>query len=180
MPEVINYRELDAFEQQLMFNLYCLHKGNVLALSKDERSLFASRSQITHYRDLYDWHVKFVQNRTKEAEELLERLRSEKIEVIEKILAKKKPYVNRTITKDGKTRDVVIYPDLATLRSVYDLIKLELGEPLSISKSSVDNDSDKLREIEKKLVKIIDDVKTEVATIQPETGTGTQTPSEPV
>ena len=133
------YRNLEDVEVHTLFSFYDKHNGNVLEMTKDKDIPFKAKSQIYYYRDLYDFITKLSKIKTERAEqfkkEWSKRLKEGKMKAIEKAieLLDKKTY-NR-VDKNNDIVEITSYPDGRDIKTAYEILKIELGEPTTISKN---------------------------------------------
>ena len=172
------YRELNQGEQDALFGLYDKHNGNVSAMSDDSDCQFKNRNQVAYYRDRYSFSSKLSQIVAQRAEEFKKlwqgKLDDGKKKAIEKALELLENEETETITKEGEIKTRVRKPSYIEIRTAWEIIKTELGEPTSVSKNENSNTNDDVEEIGNKLNKLLENVKTEAT--KP---TGENTTDEP-
>lgn len=159
-PSKPEYRDLSEDEQELLFTLYDKHGGNLSALSRDEESIFHSRPQLFHYEKKYGWEDKLVQVRTDRAKEVIGKLGEAKIRAIQRAMELLETRERSVILKTGAVVNVEMDPMYKEIVAAWEIIKTELGEPTSITKSENKTDVNVVEESVNKLNQFINDVKT--------------------
>ena len=144
------YRNLEDVEVHTLFSFYDKHNGNVLEMTKDKDIPFKAKSQIYYYRDLYDFITKLSKIKTERAEqfkkEWSKRLKEGKMKAIEKAieLLDKKTY-NR-VDKNNDIVEITSYPDGRDIKTAYEILKVELGEPTTISRNTNIEENDEVKQ----------------------------------
>lgn len=134
------YRDLEESEVEALFSFYDKHNGNVLEMTKDKDIIFKAKSQIYYYRDKYDFITKLSKIKTARAKKFKEeweaKLREGKSKAIEEAIKLLQPRTIQKTTKDGDVIDLAMFPDNKDIKTAYEIIKIELGEPTTISKNT--------------------------------------------
>ena len=136
------FRNLDIKERDTLYAYYDKHNANVLAMIRDRDCKFRSKNQIYYYRDLYNFHEQFIQNRDKKAKEMLESLRDSKVLAVRRaveLLEEKQLFIkgkdrNYILDVEGLPMIEQINPDHKEIETAWKIIKTELGEPTTIQK----------------------------------------------
>lgn len=143
------YRPLSPAERDFLFALYDKHGGNMLAMTRDRECLFRSHRQLRYYCKFYGFKPQLAEIRRRRAEEVIASLGDAKIEAIQRAAEMLRPRQVAVKMKDSNgimvpLRDedgnVVfeeVYPSEKEIKTAYDIIKTELGEPTSVSKTDV-------------------------------------------
>ena len=144
------FRPLNIAERDTLFAYYEKHNGNMLAMTRDRDCQFKAHSQIRYYAKLYNFAARLVEVRRKKADEVLAQLKDSKIEAIrravEMIAPRQVPLRNKKgdliLDADGQPIFHEFYPNDREIKVAWEIIKTELGEPTSVSKSEVTNKQD--------------------------------------
>ena len=136
-PKLPVYRELNEEEKDTLFAYYDKHGGNVMGMSLDKDCPFHSRNQISCYRDRYGFISKLAQFRTERARVVVAGLNDSKIRAIEMAQRLLEPQHKLVFNKsgsqifdaDGKPLIVENLPHYKELKTAWEIIKAELGEP---------------------------------------------------
>ena len=141
------FRSLEEEEEEMMFALFDKHGGNLLALSKDPESLFKYRTQIRYYRDLYGWASKLTQIRSQRAQDIISSLEHAKIRAIQRAM---ELLETRTVEvlSFGSIVNIKKEPSFKEIQTAWEIIKTEMGEPTSISKTENNNNNREIKEVE--------------------------------
>lgn len=140
------YRALTIPERDMLFAFYEKWNGNMIAMSRDVECRFKAYSQIKYYAALYHFAEQYTHIKTKRAIETISGLKDSKILAIERAAEMLKP--RQMPFLDSKTREPILdlegqpmfytlYPDQKTVKTAYEIIKTELGEPTFIAKSEI-------------------------------------------
>jgi len=136
-PKAPVYRELSEEEQGMLFAIYDKHSGNVSSMILDRECLFKSNVQIGFYKHKYDFQKKLAKIRKERAEKVIESLEDSKIkalQVAQKLLEPQYQIVFRkggTQVFDEEGNPVIVekLPFYKEIKTAWDMIKAELGEP---------------------------------------------------
>ena len=139
------WRDLEPLEQDLLFSFYEKYFGNILELSQDEESPFHGRPQITYYVQKYDFKNKLLQIRTERNKEITEQLQHAKMEAVEnaiRILRRHHEFVFsktgvQVMDKEGNPLIIERLPYYKEIKAAWEILKVELGEPTTISKNEI-------------------------------------------
>lgn len=150
------YRALTPPERDLLFSFYEKWNGNKLAISRDGECRWKSYSQIKYYASIYHFAERYTHIKTEKAKETLASLADGKLEAISRALEMLRPRQVVVRNKDGVPYEhegspvfETVYPDQKTLKTAWEIVKTELGEPTWIAKSEVQTPLS--REVEKAL-----------------------------
>lgn len=144
------YRPLTIPERDFLFALYDKHGGNVLAMTRDQDCIFKSDRQMRFYSHFYGFQPKLAEIRRRRAEEVVSALGDAKVEAIQRaaelLQPKQFPVKARingeiVVLRDADDLPIyeTIYPTDREIKTAYEIIKTELGEPTNIQKSEVSN-----------------------------------------
>jgi len=162
------YRELSTEEQKIMFGLYDKHSGNLTALSNDPESLFHSRPQLVHYKYRYGWRNTFERIRTQRVFEFRKKMRKKledaKLDALMQAIKLLSPREIEIVLKGGVLASIEQEPHYKEIKTAWEIIKTELGEPTTISKNENTNINDAVEAESKKLNNFLRDVQTAAAT----------------
>lgn len=136
------YRPLSVPEKDLLFAMYDKHNGNMLAMSRDRDCQFRAHSQIRYYSKLYYFHDRFIEIKRKRAQEVLDSLKDSKIlaiqQAVQMIKTRQIPLKNKAgepiLDPDGQPIFYEVDPDHKEIKTAWEIIKTELGEPTTIGK----------------------------------------------
>ena len=160
------YRNLDDDEQEMMFIIFDKHNGNLAAVSRDPESLFHSREQLRYYRDMFGWDTRLVQTRAQRSKEVIENLSYAKVRAIQRAMELLESRQVDVVTKIGVVT-VTKDPMYKEIQAAWEIIKTELGEPTSITKSETKVEGTLVEESVNKLNQFINDVKATAAEAPP-------------
>jgi hypothetical protein len=143
------YRELTPDEQSMLVTYYDKHNGNINQLILDKDWILKSYPQVHHYCHKYEVKKKLVEIRTERAKEVIASLYDTKIRAIEnaqRLLSPKHRFVFtktglQLFDKEGNPLIVEDLPYYKEIKTAWDIIKTELGEPTTISKSNLNLDT---------------------------------------
>jgi len=158
-PYKAEYRDLEQDEIELLFILYDKHGGVITQLSKDEESLFHSQAQLYYYEKRYGFQERLVEIRRKRAEQIMASLGEAKIRAIQRAIELLETKERTIVTKKGEVLNIEMDPMYKEIVAAWEIIKTELGEPTSITKSENRTDVSVVEESVDKLNKFINDVK---------------------
>jgi hypothetical protein len=150
-----------------MFIIFDKHNGNLSGMARDSESLFHSREQLRYYRDMFGWDAKLVQIRAQRSREVIENLGYAKVRAIQRAMELLESREVEIVTKIGVVT-VTKDPMYKEIQAAWEIIKTELGEPTSITKSENKTDLSVVEESVSKLNQFINDVKTAAAETPPE------------
>ena len=142
------YRPLSRPERDFLFALYDKHGGNMLAMTRDHDCIFRSHRQLSFYCHLYGFQSKLAERRQKRAEEVVAQLGHAKMRTIERAMEmmapRQVPIVLRAngkeipmMDEDGNILFQEIHPSEKEIKTAWEIIKTEMGEPTSVSKTDV-------------------------------------------
>jgi hypothetical protein len=157
----------------MMFIIFDKHNGNLAAVSRDPESLFHSREQLRYYRDMFNWDTRLVQTRAQRSKDVIENLAYAKVRAIERAMELLESKQVDVVTKVGVVT-VTKDPMYKEIQAAWEIIKTELGEPTSITKSETKLEGTLVEESVNKLNQFINDVKAtaaEAATVDQTDGT---------
>ncbi|TXH50826.1 MAG: hypothetical protein E6Q97_19625 [Desulfurellales bacterium] len=149
------YRALTIPERDTLFSYFEKHHGNMLAMTRDHLCQFHSHAQLRYYCHLYNFHPRLVEIRRKQAEETLTGLKDSKLLAVQQAIEMLKPRQvlvrdkqdNVILDRDGQPVFTTIHPDKAEIKTAWEIIKTELGEPTTISKADVHkHEDDRIRD----------------------------------
>jgi hypothetical protein len=144
------YRDLEEVEINALFSFYDKHNGNVLEMTKDVDIPFKAKSQIYFYRDKYDFVTKLSKIKTLRAEkfkkEWEDKLKKGKEKAIERAIGLLEIRTIQKETKDGDIIDITIYPDNKDIKTAYEIMKIELGEPTTISRNTNIDETEEVKQ----------------------------------
>lgn len=134
----------------MLFAFYDKHNGNMTAISRDRDCQFKAYNQIRFYARFYHFDEKFVEIRRKRAEEVVRSLPDAKMEAIQRardlIQVRQVPIQTKEGTilldEDGRPIFYEVHPTHKDVKAAWEILKTELGEPTTISKSEVNNTHD--------------------------------------
>lgn len=134
------YRDLTEGEEKALFSFYDKHNGNVLEMTKDKDIPFKSKNQIYYYRDEYDFISKLGKIREDRAnkfkKEWDKKLKEGKSNAINRAIWLLETRKKTVTTKEGESLEITIEPDNKDIKTAYEILKIELGEPTNISKNT--------------------------------------------
>lgn len=139
------YRALTIPERDLLYALYEKHHANMTNLYLDEECLFKSYATIRYYAKLYHFYDRYIAKRREKADEVLSALKDAKILSLENAMRMLKPHFDFVRTKTGlrvydhEGHPVIVerHPFYKELKTAWEIIKTELGEPTSVSKTDI-------------------------------------------
>lgn len=144
------YRPLTIPERDFLFALYDKHGSNMMAMSRDRDCIFKSHRQISFYCQFYAFQTKLAELRRRRAEEVVAELGNAKTAVIERAMEMMRPRQVPIKMKHPTTGEAIylrdeddnllydeIYPSQQEIKTAWEIIKAEMGEPTSVSKSDV-------------------------------------------
>lgn len=139
------YRSLNIKERDFLYALYEYWGGNMSQMVLDKTCLFKSYTQLNYYCNLYHFKSKLVANRLKKAEEINNKLQDAKVKAIEnaiRILEAHNVFVYRrdgtqVFDSDGNPLIVEQLPYYKEIKTAWEIIKTELGEPTTITKGDL-------------------------------------------
>lgn len=175
-PNKPEYRDLAEDEIELLFTLYDKNGGVITQLSRDEESQFHSQTQLYHYEKKYGFQERLVETRRKRAEQVIASLGDAKIKAIQRAMELLETRERTVVTKKGEVLNIEMDPMYKEIVTAWEIIKTELGEPTSITKSENKTDVSVVEESVGKLNKFINDVKA-AATETPSTDPKDSPPS---
>lgn len=149
------YRPLTVPEKDLLFAIYDKHNGNVLGMIRDRECIFKSRNQVYYYRDLYYFKERLVQIRANRAKKVLDSLKDSKILVIEQasrmVETHQVPLKNKQgellLDFDNQPIFYSVDPGHKEIKTAWEIIKTELGEPTTIGKHDHTSKGERIRSL---------------------------------
>jgi hypothetical protein len=140
------YRDLSEAEQDMLLAQYDKHNGIISSLIRDEECLFHGKNQVAYYVDKYGFVGELARIREQRAKEVVAGLHDSKILAIRRAQELISPRHRVLMTKggveifdeDGNPMVIEMYPHYKEIVAAWEIIKTELGEPTSISKSNLD------------------------------------------
>jgi hypothetical protein len=144
------YRPISVPEKDLLFAMYDKHNGNMLSMTRDRECLFKGYNQIRYYADLYNFEPRLVEIRRKRAKKTLDSLKDSKILTIQQAIRMVEthqiPLKNKQgeviLDADGQPMFYEVDPNHKEIKTAWEIIKTELGEPTSIAKHKQESQSD--------------------------------------
>lgn len=168
MVENYDYRELTLIEQKILFALYDKHNGNLSAMADDPESLFHSRQQLIHYKHKYGWRNTFERVRATRVinfgKKLRQKLEAAKMAALMEAIKLLSPREMEIALKPGVVASIMHEPHYKEIKTAWEIIKTELGEPTSIAKSENVNRNDDVDKQISELNQILNDAKTAAST----------------
>lgn len=140
------YRALTIPERDMLFAFYEKHNGNALAMTRDRGCVYRSKNQIYYYKELYGFDAEFIQNRAEMAKKVIESLGDTKIRAlrraadlveIKQILIKNPITGDPILDQDGQPVFAEKKPSAKEIKTAWEIIKTELGEPTSVTNSQL-------------------------------------------
>lgn len=144
------YRALTIPERDLLFALYDKHGGNKVAMSRDPDCIFKSNKQISYYANYYQFQSRLAHERIKRAKLITDGLSDAKMQAIKRAMEMIMPRQVIVKRKDHKTGSMVpildsdqqpiyeeIYPTEKEIKVAWEILKTELGEATSVSKTDL-------------------------------------------
>ena len=145
------YRALTIPERDMLFAFYEKWNGNMLAISRDNECRIKAYNQIKYWSNLYNFPSRLDQIRTERAKETMAGLKDSKLMAIERatemLRPRQMPFLNDKtrevlLNLEGQPMFYTLYPDHKTVKTAWEIIKTELGEPTNISKAEIHNPED--------------------------------------
>lgn len=141
------YRDLSEAEIYLLFTLYEKYGGNINQLILDKDAPFRAYPQTHYYCKKHDFKNKLLETRIKRAENVLDSLQDAKNMAIEnamRILRARNVFVykkdgTQVFDDEGNPLIVENLPFYKEIKTAWEIIKTELGEPTYISKNNLTN-----------------------------------------
>ena len=149
------YRPLTVPEKDLLFAMYDKHNGNMLAMTRDRDCQFRAHSQIRYYAKLYYFQDRFIEIKRKRAHEVLDSLKDSKIlaiqQAVQMIETRQIPLKNKLgdliLDADGQPMFYSVGPDHKEIKTAWEIIKTELGEPTTIGKHDHTSNGERIRSL---------------------------------
>jgi hypothetical protein len=149
------YRDISDEEVDMFFAFYDKHNGNINQMVLDKDFTFKAYSQTRYYCVKYDFKTRLVETRRKRADEVIASLHDSKIRAIEnaqRLLSPKHRFVYsktgmQIFDTEGNPLIVEDLPYYKEIKTAWDIIKAELGEPTNITRSNFNLDP-QINEIE--------------------------------
>lgn len=142
-------RDLNEAEQEALFALYCKYTGNLSAMGRDKDNKY-HRVILSHYANKYDWHNKWLQKVTDDAnisrKEWQDKLMAGKLKAITKAVELLEDRTIEGVGKNGEVYKYVKEPDFKEIKTAYEILKIELGEPTSITKNTNIDENPEVKE----------------------------------
>jgi hypothetical protein len=143
------FRDLSEDEVDLLIALYDKYNGNLNQMILDKDCLFRSYGQLHTYAHKYGFEDKMIEIKTKRQKDVIDSLQDSKIRAIQnaqRLLSPKHRFVFtktglQLFDKEGKPLIVEDLPYYKEIKTAWDIIKTELGEPTTISKSNLNLDT---------------------------------------
>lgn len=148
------FKELNVKEQEALFAIYSKYNGNISVMAKAKDCPYKNRTQLSFYRNSYNFKNKLFQNITDNTNKEIEITR-------EKLMEAK----NKAISKAINLLDIGY--DYKQIKAAWEIIKVELGEPTNINFNNNTNDTEnkKLDDLRSQINKLTTYVKTSTAEI---------------
>jgi len=131
-------RDLNKNEQEALFSLYCKHNGNCSAVGRDENNKY-HRNIVLEYAKRYGFENIRLKKVAKEAEQFKKdwskKLKEGKMKAIEKAMELLDTKTYNRVDKNNDIVEITSYPDGRDIKTAYEILKIELGEPTTISKN---------------------------------------------
>ncbi len=140
------YRLLNIKERDLLFAFYEKWNGNVYAMIRDRGCPFRGKNQLYFYKHYYNFEERLVLVSSKRCEEINNALKENKSLVIQKayeMIQSKQTVLRNPLTgepildKDGQPIFVEHRPSFKEIKTAWEIIKTELGEPTQIAKGDL-------------------------------------------
>jgi hypothetical protein len=153
------YRALTIPERDLLFAVYEKHSSNMLAMTRDVLCQFKSYAQLKYYCDLYNFYPRYVEIRRKQADAVLAGLKDSKALAIQQAIRMLEPrqvalkdrYGNAITVADEPVFET-IYPDQKEVKTAWEIIKTEMGEPTTIGKQDITSKGEAITSIKVNVV----------------------------
>jgi len=151
-PNGPKYRVLNIKERDLLYALYEKWNGRVYQIILDKDCQWKSWSQVAFYCSYYHFKDQLIVNKTKKNQEILDRLQDAKMKSIEgaiDLLERRNVFVRnkngvQLFDKEGKPLIVEQLPFYKEIKTAWEIIKVELGEPTTISKGDITSGGEKI------------------------------------
>src|SRR6185369_4350055 len=149
------YRPLSVIERDILYALYDKWNGRMSQMLLDPDCLFKAYTQIHYYCTFYHFKEQFLANRKKRALEVQEKLQDAKMLAIEnamRILESHNVFVRnkfgiQLFDSEGKPLIIEQLPYYKEIKTAWEIIKTELGEPTTIGKNDITSGGKPLNEI---------------------------------
>ena len=141
------FRELTEDEQDLMYNLFCLHFGNCSMVGRSKESIVKGKDCISYWAKLYDWDDRMRTETDKRVQELKKAINAKLVEGKQRAISRalwllEERQEEKVTSETGKKYKVKIVPSNKDIKTAYDIIKTELGEPSSVKQNLNVNEAD--------------------------------------
>lgn len=139
------YRALPPNERDLLFAFFEKYNGNMAQMVLDPDCPFKAYSQVRWYAKQYHFRERYVAIRQKRAAEVASQLQDAKVMALERAMEILRPHVTFVRTKmgvqlfdrEGHPLIMEQHPFYKELKTAWEIIKTELGEPTTVSKTDI-------------------------------------------
>lgn len=139
------YRALNIPERDMLFAFYEKWNGNISEMVLDRDCPFKAYSQIHYYKHFYHFSERLIEKKRENAEKVLKGLQDAKVLAIQQAMRILESHnifvVNRNGAQlydvEGKPLIVERLPYYKEIKAAWEIIKTELGEPTSVSKTDL-------------------------------------------
>jgi len=142
-------RDLNKNEQEALFSLYCKHNGNCSAVGRDENNKY-HRNIVLEYAKRYGFENIRLKKVAKEAEQFKKdwnkKLKEGKMKAIEKAMELLDTKTYNRVDKNNDIVEITSYPDGRDIKTAYEILKVELGEPTTISRNTNIEENDEVKQ----------------------------------
>ena len=147
-----HYRVLNIKERDLLYALYEKWNGKIFQIILDEDCRWKSYSQVAFYCVYYHFKDQLIANKLKKNQEILDRLHDAKMKAIENaidLLERKNVFIRnkngvQLFDLEGNPLIVEQLPFYKEIKTAWEIIKVELGEPTTISKGDITSGGEKI------------------------------------
>lgn len=149
----LKYRVLNIKERDFLFALYEKWSGRIYQIILDKDCPWKSYAQVSFYANFYHFRGQLLENRIKRNNEILTKIKDAKMKAIESaidLLERRNVFVRnkngvQLFDKDGKPLIVEQLPFYKEIKTAWEIIKVELGEPTTISKGDITSGGEKIK-----------------------------------
>jgi len=142
-------RDLNKNEQEALFSLYCKHNGKYSATSRDPDCKF-HYIIVSEYAKKYDFEDRRLKKVKLEAEQFKKdwskKLKEGKMKAIEKAIELLDTKTYNRVDKNNDIVEITSYPDGRDIKTAYEILKVELGEPTTISRNTNIEENDEVKQ----------------------------------
>lgn len=149
----LKYRVLNIKERDFLFALYEKWNGRIYQIILDKDCPWKSYSQVGFYCSFYNFRGQLLENRIKRNNEIVAKIKDAKMKAIESaidLLERRNVFVRnkngvQLFDKEGKPLIVEQLPFYKEIKTAWEIIKVELGEPTTISKGDITSGGEKIK-----------------------------------